>query len=144
MYGVVSLILQFIGNGCILKTADLIPSYQYLVNYHVLVWTLLVNCIFKIKVKIKVIMHDHRLNLFCKVHHGSQLLDSSGTVQVPLISGNVINIPVERITVTTEPDINISEEMSKTMLWKTIVANESSNSLNSLESTSKKKLVLTF
>ncbi|XP_052721833.1 sodium bicarbonate cotransporter 3-like isoform X2 [Crassostrea angulata] len=74
-----------------------------------------------------------------EVHHGSQLLDSSGTVQVPLISGNVINIPVERITVTTEPDINISEEMSKTMLWKTIVANESSNSLNSLESTSKKK-----
>lgn len=141
MYGVVFLILQFIGNGCILKTADLIPSYQYLVNYHVLLLTLLVNCIFKIKVEIK---DDHRLNLFCKVHHGSQLLDSSGTVQVPLISGNVINIPVERITVTTEPDINISEEMSKTMLWKTIVANESSNSLNSLESTSKKKLVLSF
>lgn len=144
MYGVVFLILQFIGNGCILKTADLIPSYQYLVNYHVLGWTLRVNCIFKIKVEIKVIMHDHKFNSFCKVHHGSQLLDSSGTVQVPLISGNVINIPVERITVTTEPDINISEEMSKTMLWKTIVANESSNSLNSLESTSKKKLVLTF
>lgn len=141
MYGVVFLILQFYRKWLHFKNCRL-PSYQYLVI--VLVRTLLVNCIFKIKVEIKVIMHDHRLNLFCKVHHGSQLLDSSGTVQVPLISGNVINIPVERITVTTEPDINISEEMSKTMLWKTIVANESSNSLNSLESTSKKKLVLSF
>ena len=69
------------------------------------------------------------------------MLDSSGTVQVPLISGNIINIPVERITVTTQPEINISEEMSKTMLWKTIVANESSNSLTNLEAAEKKKWV---
>ncbi|XP_061165434.1 sodium bicarbonate cotransporter 3-like [Saccostrea echinata] len=74
-----------------------------------------------------------------EAHRGSQVLNSSGTVQVPLISGNVINIPVERITVTTEPDINISEEMSKSTIWKTIVANESSNSLTKLEASSQKK-----
>lgn len=76
-----------------------------------------------------------------QTHHGSQVLNSSGTVQVPLISGNVINIPVERITVTTEPEINISEEMSKTTLWKTIVANESFNSLTNLEASSQKRFV---
>lgn len=61
-----------------------------------------------------------------------------------LISGNVINIFVERIIVIIELDINIFEEMLKIMLWKIIVVNEFFNSFNSLEFILKKKLVLLF
>lgn len=61
-----------------------------------------------------------------------------------LISGNVINIFVERIIVIIELDINILEEMLKIMLWKIIVVNEFFNSFNSLEFILKKKLVLLF
>lgn len=89
-------------------------------------------------------MYDYRLNLFCKVYYGLQLLDSFGIVQVFLISGNVINIFVERIIVIIELDINILEEMLKIMLWKIIVVNEFFNSFNSLEFILKKKLVLLF
>ncbi|KAK3586800.1 hypothetical protein CHS0354_002539 [Potamilus streckersoni] len=60
---------------------------------------------------------------------------NDGTVQVPLSSGNVINVPVERIIVSTSVDstMNISEEMAKTTIWKTIQANDSMSNLSSLD-----------
>lgn len=64
----------------------------------------------------------------------SMLIDpnkySDGHVNLPLQTGNFINIPVDRVTVGMEMEpVNISEEMAKTTLWKTIVANESSPNL---------------
>ncbi|XP_033728652.1 sodium bicarbonate cotransporter 3-like isoform X2 [Pecten maximus] len=64
----------------------------------------------------------------------SMLIDpnkySAGHVNLPLQTGNFINIPVDRVTVGMEMEpVNISEEMAKTTLWKTIVANESSPNL---------------
>ncbi|KAL3855166.1 hypothetical protein ACJMK2_014388 [Sinanodonta woodiana] len=62
-------------------------------------------------------------------------LDDGGTVQVPLSSGNVINFPVERIIVSASLDstMNISEEMAKTTIWKTIQTNDSASNLSSLD-----------
>lgn len=48
---------------------------------------------------------------------------------IPMQS-NIMKIPVQGSTVGMEMDsVNISEEMAKTNLWKTIVANESSPNL---------------
>ncbi|ESO84531.1 hypothetical protein LOTGIDRAFT_168601, partial [Lottia gigantea] len=55
-----------------------------------------------------------------------------------LIEGNGIQLPlqpVENITISAELDpVNISEEMSKTAMWRTIVANDSSSNLVNDES----------
>ncbi|XP_021363541.1 electroneutral sodium bicarbonate exchanger 1-like isoform X2 [Mizuhopecten yessoensis] len=64
----------------------------------------------------------------------SMLIDPNkytpGHVNLPLQTGSFINIPVDRVTVGMEMEpVNISEEMAKTTLWKTIVANESSSNL---------------
>ena len=51
---------------------------------------------------------------------------SGGQVNIPLKDGKSVSIPVDKITY--EPgsrQINISEEMGKTAIWKQLVANES-------------------
>ncbi|XP_060067333.1 electroneutral sodium bicarbonate exchanger 1-like isoform X2 [Ylistrum balloti] len=70
-----------------------------------------------------------------KEEEQSMLLDPNkytpGHVNLPLQTGSFINIPVDRVTVGMEMEpVNISEEMAKTTLWKTIVANESSPNLH--------------
>ena len=49
-----------------------------------------------------------------------------GAINIPLSGGKVINIPVDSITYDPESGhINISDEMSRTAIWKQLAANES-------------------
>ena len=52
------------------------------------------------------------------------LAEGGGNVEIPLSDGNVMTIPVEKITY--KPDtatINISHDMAKTAVWRQIAAN---------------------
>ncbi|XP_052079267.1 sodium bicarbonate cotransporter 3-like isoform X1 [Mytilus californianus] len=53
--------------------------------------------------------------------------DSSGHTQIPIMSGNLENIPTEVMFGPNE--VNISEEMSKTGIWKNLTASESSEKI---------------
>jgi hypothetical protein len=51
---------------------------------------------------------------------------TGGAVNIPLKDGKSIKVPVDRITYDPESrQVNISDEMSKTAIWKQLVANES-------------------
>lgn len=50
---------------------------------------------------------------------------ATGQIEIPLSGGNLNNIPSEIITMGTN-EVNISEEMSKTGIWKNLTANDSS------------------
>lgn len=64
----------------------------------------------------------------------SKMIDPGAHIQVPLQTGNLYSIPVDRVALGMEMEpINISEEMAKTTLWKTIVANESAPSLQKMD-----------
>ena len=55
---------------------------------------------------------------------------SGGAVKIPLAGGKTINVPVDRITYDpTKNELNISEEMAKTTIWKQLVANEMESGL---------------
>lgn len=46
----------------------------------------------------------------------------------PNLSSNVIGMPLEGMTISSELDsVNITEEMTKTAIWKTIVATDQSS-----------------
>lgn len=48
-----------------------------------------------------------------------------GTVKIPLSDGSAIKVPVDKITYEPEKNqVNISEEMAKTAIWKQLTANE--------------------
>ena len=50
-----------------------------------------------------------------------------GRVQVPLSDGNLLSIPVANVEFLPDmANINISEEMAKTGIWKTMAANTGS------------------
>jgi hypothetical protein len=51
-----------------------------------------------------------------------------GQIEVPLSGGNLNNIPSEIITMGPN-EVNISEEMSKTGIWKNLTANDSSEKI---------------
>ncbi|KAL5005938.1 hypothetical protein ScPMuIL_017096 [Solemya velum] len=64
-----------------------------------------------------------------------------GSVQGSMAMDNIINVPVEGFTVLREMDpVNITEEMSKTSMWNSIVANDSATNLEELNKGSKKKV----
>ena len=51
---------------------------------------------------------------------------TGGAVNIPLKDGKSIKVPVDRLTYDPETkEVNISDEMSKTAIWKQLVANES-------------------
>ena len=51
-------------------------------------------------------------------------LTKGGEVEIPLSDGNVMSIPVEKITYKPETQtINISEEMAKTAVWRQLASN---------------------
>ncbi|XP_033629654.1 sodium bicarbonate cotransporter 3-like isoform X1 [Asterias rubens] len=53
-----------------------------------------------------------------------------GRVQLPLAGGNVLTIPVDKLDFNPDSrTINISEEMSKTGIWKTLAANANDSKL---------------
>ena len=55
-----------------------------------------------------------------------------GAINIPLKDGKTVSIPVDKITYDPHSNqINISEEMSKTAIWKTLVANESNPNFQS-------------
>ena len=57
-----------------------------------------------------------------------------GAVNIPLKDGKSINIPVDRITYNPKTNqVQISEEMSKTAIWKQLAANESDPNFQSDE-----------
>lgn len=57
---------------------------------------------------------------------------TGGAVNIPLKDGKSINIPVDRITYNPKTNqVNISEEMSKTAIWKQLAANESDPDIKS-------------
>ena len=59
---------------------------------------------------------------------------SGGAVNIPLKDGKSINIPVDRITYDPgSKQVNISEEMSSTAIWKQLAANESNPNLHDYE-----------
>ena len=61
----------------------------------------------------------------------TSLMDSPvamGQIAVPLSGGNLSNIPSEIITMGPN-EVNISEEMSKTGIWKNLTANDSSEKI---------------
>ena len=50
---------------------------------------------------------------------------TGGTVNIPLQGGQSIKVPVDRITYDPHGnEVNISDEMGKTAIWKQLVANE--------------------
>ena len=56
---------------------------------------------------------------------------TGGAVNIPLKDGKMVSIPVDRITYDPRTkEINISEEMGKTAIWKQLVANESNPKFN--------------
>lgn len=69
----------------------------------------------------------HSLNTFSKTLQQRRSL-IEGSTSIPLAVG----LNMEHITITADIDkVNISEEVSRTALWKSIVHNESSSNLNS-------------
>ena len=57
---------------------------------------------------------------------------TGGAVSIPLKDGKLINIPVDRIIYDPKTNqVNISEEMSKTAIWKQLAANESNPNIKS-------------
>ena len=55
---------------------------------------------------------------------------TGGAVNIPLKDGKSVTIPVDKITYNPKTnEVNISEEMSKTAIWKQLVANESDPNL---------------
>lgn len=49
-----------------------------------------------------------------------------GAINIPLKDGKSLKIPVENLTFDPKSNqLNISEEMSKTAIWKQLVHNES-------------------
>ncbi len=59
---------------------------------------------------------------------------TGGVVNIPLKEGKSINIPVDRITYDpATKKMNVSEEMSKTAIWKQLAANESNPNLEGYE-----------
>ena len=58
---------------------------------------------------------------------GSNLMEmTGGQVNIPLKDGKSVSIPVDKITYDpSSRQINISEEMGKTAIWKQLIANES-------------------
>ena len=57
---------------------------------------------------------------------------TGGAINIPLKDGKTVSIPVDKITYDPHSNqINISEEMSKTAIWKTLVSNESNPNFQS-------------
>lgn len=56
---------------------------------------------------------------------GDEIEMTGGTVKIPLTDGGTIKVPVEKITIEPEKNqVNISEEMANTAIWKQLTANE--------------------
>ncbi|CAH1788491.1 unnamed protein product [Owenia fusiformis] len=63
-----------------------------------------------------------------------------GTIQVPLQGGRLVNIPVDQIKYNpAKATVNISEEMAKTAIWKTLVSNESNPNIQDLDNNKPRK-----
>ncbi|XP_074648267.1 sodium-driven chloride bicarbonate exchanger-like [Tubulanus polymorphus] len=63
-----------------------------------------------------------------------------GNVEIPLSDGNVMSIPVEKITYKPETrTVNISEEMAKTAIWKQIAMNAEKEKIGEKKKKEKKK-----
>jgi hypothetical protein len=65
-------------------------------------------------------------SVLCVIQEGQKALDftKGGEVEIPLSDGNVMSIPVEKITYKPETQtINISEEMAKTAVWRQLASN---------------------
>ena len=45
---------------------------------------------------------------------------SCENVAIPLANGNILKIPVDKLTTEAEKSINISEQLTKSAAWKTI------------------------
>jgi hypothetical protein len=57
-----------------------------------------------------------------------------GAVSIPLKDGKSLNIPVDRITFDPNTNqVNVSEEMSKSAIWKQLAANESTPRMHEYE-----------
>ncbi|KAK3586799.1 hypothetical protein CHS0354_002538 [Potamilus streckersoni] len=69
-----------------------------------------------------------------KDEESKTLIDTGGDIEASMDTRN-INIPVERMTISTDLNsaMNITEEMSKTAIWKTIQANDSSSNLANMD-----------
>ena len=68
---------------------------------------------------------------------------TGGAVNIPLKDGKSINIPVDRITYNPKThQVQISEEMSKTAIWKQLAANESDPNFMKGEEGLRHRLVL--
>ena len=58
-------------------------------------------------------------------------MKGGGTLKVPLRDGKQLSIPVEQLTFDPHRrEVNISEEMSKTAIWKQLAANEEPESVS--------------
>ena len=56
---------------------------------------------------------------------GDEIEMMGGTVKILLTDGRAIQVPVEKITFEPEKNqVNISEEMANTAIWKQLTANE--------------------
>jgi len=56
---------------------------------------------------------------------GDQMEMIGGTVKIPLTDGGAINVPIDKVMMEPEKDqVNISEEMANTAIWKQLTANE--------------------
>lgn len=66
-----------------------------------------------------------------KTSDSSDIELTGGKVQIPLTDGRAINVPVDRLTYNPDcNELNISEEMAKTTIWKQLIANEMDSSLH--------------
>ena len=65
--------------------------------------------------------------MFSSCLQSSQLIEmTGGAVNIPLKDGKSIKVPVDHITYCpATKEVNISDEMSNTAIWKQLVANES-------------------
>ena len=67
---------------------------------------------------------------------------TGGAVNIPLKDGKSIKVPVDRITYDPQTnEVNISDEMGKTAIWKQLVANESNPNFQKSEGEVRNRLV---
>lgn len=67
-----------------------------------------------------------------------QVLEGEVEVNIPLKDGKTVHLPAKGVTYDPEThQVNITEEMSKTAIWKQLASDDSTNSLPNTDSKNK-------